>query len=191
MEYYQEIKILADPELTETVLMNALFAKLHRALVAMKADTIGISFPKVMQKKRVNLGNLIRLHGSEADLNALDELNWRKGLSDYTHVRAIQPVPLVREYRQVKRIQAKSNAERLRRRLIKRKGVSEAQAQQQIPDNIEQELKLPFVTLKSSSTNQQFRLFIDQSCRFEQAQPGPFSKYGLSFGVDGATVPWF
>ena len=34
MNYYWEIRVLPDPEFKETVLMNALFAKLHRALVS-------------------------------------------------------------------------------------------------------------------------------------------------------------
>ena len=45
MDSYIDIRVRPDPEFSMPMLMNALVSKLHRALVAINADDIGISFP--------------------------------------------------------------------------------------------------------------------------------------------------
>jgi CRISPR-associated endonuclease Csy4 len=49
-------------------------------------------------------------------------------------------------------------------------------------------LSLPWLEVRSTSTGQRFRLFIDQEIRPGPPVPGRFSPYGLSAR---ATVPWF
>ncbi|AJQ93183.1 type I-F CRISPR-associated endoribonuclease Cas6/Csy4 [Gynuella sunshinyii] len=188
MEYYFEIQVLPDPEFSQHMLMNALFAKLHRTLVNLPNNAIAISFPNAEAGKTRNVGDVLRIHGCQANLTTLETIPWRKGLGEYTQVGTIARVPDVKEFRVIKRVQSKSSAERLRRRAARRHELSSQQAETRIPHEIEKKLSQPFLTLKSSSTGQQFPLFIDQSTCYPKPQPGDFSKYGLS---QRATVPWF
>ncbi|MCH8531613.1 MAG: type I-F CRISPR-associated endoribonuclease Cas6/Csy4 [Saccharospirillum sp.] len=187
MDHYLEIQLRPDPEFGAPMLMNALISKLHRALVEMEATDIGISFPDYSLSPR-NLGGRLRLHGNEQRLNQLMEKRWLLGMSDHAICNTPQPVPAEAKHRIVQRRQVKSNAERLRRRRMKRKGETYEQAAQAIPISIEQKSNLPFATLSSRSTGELFKLFIDQGEPLTAEQPGAFSSYGLS---KGATIPWF
>ncbi|MDF5988511.1 type I-F CRISPR-associated endoribonuclease Cas6/Csy4 [Pseudomonas aeruginosa] len=89
-------------------------------------------------------------------------------------------VPHPTPYRQVSRVQAKSNPERLRRRLMRRHDLSEEEARKRIPDTVARALDLPFVTLRSQSTGQHFRLFIRHGPLQVTAEEGGFTCYGLS-----------
>ena len=189
MDHYQDLKILADPEFPQSMLMNALFAKLHRALVLMKSNAIGISFPNVKGSNPKNLGDLFRLHGAEEALKNLQSQNWLKGMRDHVDATEITPVPESAQYCRVKRVQVKSSAERLRRRYLKRHdGVTEQDAVGLIPDSVGKRLELPFLQLKSDSTGQHFCLFIEHQTAQPNAVAGEFNSYGLS---NKATVPWF
>ncbi|RLJ19251.1 type I-F CRISPR-associated endoribonuclease Cas6/Csy4 [bacterium endosymbiont of Escarpia laminata] len=187
MDHYLEIRLLPDPEFVPSVLMNALFAKLHRALAELKSNAIGLSFPDMRQESPA-IGNRLRLHGKSDDLQRLMALNWLMGMRDHITLTEPSPVPENVGHRTVRRVQAKSNPERLRRRLMKRKGITEEEARRAIPDSAAKQLKLPFVTIKSQSTGQGFRLFIDHKTIQSESIAGEFSCYGLS---PTATVPWF
>ncbi|WP_349569009.1 type I-F CRISPR-associated endoribonuclease Cas6/Csy4 [Azotobacter salinestris] len=188
MDSYIDIRLLPDPEFAQNQLMNALFAKLHRALAQQRTYDIGVSFPR-MQAKPHTLGDRLRLHGTAQALQALMTLDWLSGMRDHTSVADLQAVPARTQYRVVRRVQNKSNPERLRRRLAKRHGLTEEQARERIPDTMKSRLlDLPFVTLRSQSTGQNFRLFVEQGELLEQPHSGAFSAYGLS---NAATVPWF
>lgn len=184
MEQYIEIRLLPDPEFTASVLMNALFAKLHRALVEVSHGEIGVSFPQAQK----TLGDRIRLHGSISTLQRIMEITWLKGLTDYTNISAITPVPDNCQYRVVNRVQAKSSAERLYRRSVKKGWLTTEEAKKKITNSKEQHIKQPFVQLKSRSSGQEFCLFIQQGKLFESPKVGKFSDYGLS---GDATIPWF
>jgi CRISPR-associated endonuclease Csy4 len=97
-------------------------------------------------------------------------------------------VPESVQYRSVSRLQVKSNAERLRRRLMQRHSLTAEEARQRIPDTVERSLNLPFISLRSQSTGQSFRLFIQHGPLRQTAEAGDFNAYGLS---SGATIPWF
>lgn len=188
MEHYQDIKILPDPEFPVNVLMNALFSKLHRALVRLGSNEIGVSFPKVNNDKPT-LGNVLRLHGSADALQGLQQENWLVGMRDHTDLSEIAPVPEHARYCRVKRVQAKSSADRLRRRYCKRhEGVTLQDAETLIPNSVEEHLNLPYLQLISESTKQRFRLFIEHETDLSNRIVGEFNTYGLS---RNATVPWF
>jgi CRISPR-associated endonuclease Csy4 len=187
MDHYLEIRLLPDPEFKGTVLMNALFAKLHRALYDLNSASIGISFPG-FDPRRPSLGDRLRLHGTYGELQRLMEMQWLTGMRDHSHLHGPVSVPDKVSHRMVRRVQVKSSPERLRRRLAKRKGLSMEDACRAIPQQMAVRLDLPYVTIKSRSTGQDFRLFIDQSPPVEQATNGTFNHYGLS---STATVPWF
>lgn len=167
--------------------MGALYSKLHRALVVLKANNIGISFPKYQLKPKC-LGSVLRVHGDQASLARLQETDWLKGMRDHTNVTDITVVPKDAQHLKVTRRQYKTSADRLRRRRMKRKSETYEQAAQAIPNSIERQTKLPFLTLRSSSTGQTFFLFVDQGEPQAQSAAGEFSRYGLSHS---ATVPWF
>lgn len=187
MDHYLDLTLLPNPEIAQPHLMAALFGKLHLALVAQRSEHIGISFPGV-QTSRVWLGDCLRLHGSQADLNALMASNWLLAMRDHLRATAVRPVPAGVGFCVVSRVQAKSNPERQRRRQIRRHGITADEALARLPDSAAEKLDLPYIQLRSQSTGQPFRLFI----RHGQLQPtaisGSFNAYGLS---TTATVPWF
>jgi CRISPR-associated endonuclease Csy4 len=185
VDAYVDIRLLPDPEFPVNVLMNALYGKLHRGLAAQGGQNIGLSFPDVT---RNGLGARLRLHGSAVPLASFMVGDWLRGMRDHITISETGPVPTPKGYRVVRRVQAKSNPERLRRRLVMRKGISAEQAKQAIPDSAAERLTLPYVILNSQTTGQQFRLFVEHLPLQEQPSPGPFSAYGLS---STATVPWF
>lgn len=185
---YIDIYLLPDPEFSASVLMNALFSKFHRAVVSYGAGKIGVSFPEVRQDNGRSLGTCLRLHGSAEVLHAFAQTDWLTGMHDHVSCATVATVPARAQYRAVRRVQAKSNPDRERRRLMARKGISWQEAVAAIPDSCAERLELPFVTVSSRSTGQQFRLFIEHLPVQEQPCPGIFSAYGLS---SSTTIPWF
>ncbi|MEB0077986.1 type I-F CRISPR-associated endoribonuclease Cas6/Csy4 [Pseudomonas sp. CCI3.2] len=187
MDHYLDIGLRPDPEFSPAQLMNALFGKLHRALAGLPSPAIGISFPDV-QPARPALGDRMRLHGSAAGLHQLLAQPWLTGLSSHVQLGDVTGVPDEVQYRNVCRIQVKSSAERLRRRLMRRHSLTADEAQQRIPDSVESCLTLPFISLRSQSTEQAFRLFIHHGPLQKKPRNGTFNAYGLGHG---ATIPWF
>lgn len=186
MDHYIEAKLLPDPEFSAPLLMSALCNKLHRALVATGTNNVGISFPDYRLTPKA-LGSRLRVHGSQAALLALLESGWLKGMTDHVVPVNVLPVPAVTQYLLVQRKQYKTNAERLRRRRMERKGESYEQVCQAIPDRLSTVVNSPFVNLRSQSTGQTFSLFIDQRSAATGVD-GSFNSYGLS---NGGTVPSF
>jgi len=187
LSHYIEIKILPDPEFSESMLMGALLNKLHRALIELNTTDIGVAWPEYQLKPK-SLGGRLRIHSSAAQLDMLMGLSWLKGMSDHTQCSDITEIPKQVEYLNFNRKQYKTNADRLRRRRMKRKGESYEEALAHIPVSIERKSDLPFVGLRSQSTGQSFQLFINRSDVVSEPQVGQFNSYGLS---PDATVPWF
>ncbi|MDP2369598.1 type I-F CRISPR-associated endoribonuclease Cas6/Csy4 [Rhodoferax sp.] len=187
MDHYVDLRLLPDPEFAQPHLMGALFSKLHRALVEQRGLDIGISFPGV-QVAPVALGDLLRLHGDQAALTALMASNWLTGMRDHVRATPVLAVPPKARYRVVSRVQAKSSPERLRRRQMRRHGLDAEQALARVPDSAAERLDLPYVQLRSQSTDQTFRLFIRHGALMDTANAGAFGVYGLSAD---ATIPWF
>ncbi|PLX90625.1 MAG: type I-F CRISPR-associated endoribonuclease Cas6/Csy4 [Desulfuromonas sp.] len=180
MDYFVEIKVLPDPEFKETTLISAVYSKLHRALVAHGNGAVGVSFPKAGNIP----GDLIRLHGGLDELEKLMQINWLKGLRDYTSVSSIQPVPEKVKHLQVQRVQPKMTAARLRR-AVRRGSMTEEEANNLLAKR--KDLKQPFFQLQSQSSGQKFPLFIEQK-EVAVSNGGDFNSYGLS---SVTTVPYF
>lgn len=188
MSHYLDIQLRPDPELTPQHLLNGLYARLHRALVELGSQDIGVSFPEHDDSKP-GLGARMRLHGPATSLQALSDTPWLKGMLDHLKVSAIQPIPAGTQHRQVSRVQAKSSPARLRRRAMRRHGLDAHAATQRIPDSAAEHLRLPFVVLGSRSTGQAaFPLFILHGPLLPVPVSGAFNSYGLS---QEATIPWF
>jgi len=187
MNHYLDIRVLPDPEFECNVLLGALVSKLHRGLVEISADDIGVSFPHHTEKPR-SLGELLRIHGSQARINALMESGWLRGMKDHVQISQVCEIPEHVSYRVVSRCQYKTNADRLRRRRMKRRNETWEEAVRHIPDSVERDVKTPFVVVRSASTGNAFSLFILHGDLVQEARKGRFSSYGLS---KEATIPWF
>lgn len=192
-DHYIDIHLQPDPELGPQVLMDALFNKLHRILVQLGSNTIGVSFPDYSLTPRT-LGLRLRLHGPRDALQALQGAKWLGAISSYVTSSQLAPIPPGAQHCAVRRQQAKTNAERIRRRWARRHGKTLEEARQEIPATAARRVRLPSVVLRSSSTaesstdGRRFHLFIRQSKPQAASQDGRFNSYGLS---PTATVPWF
>jgi len=166
--------------------MNALFSKLHRCLVRLDEHSIAVSFPE-FKNTPPTLGGLLRLHSSKEGFGRLQDQPWLHGMRDHVRIGEVKEVPMVVDYRRVRRVQSKSNPERIRRRQMKRHGWTAEEALAKIPDNSARRLSLPFLQLDSKSSGRRFLLFLEHAEASEAIQ-GTFNAYGLS---SSATVPWF
>ncbi len=183
MDHYMDIQVLPDPEFGQVDLLNALFAKLHRALSSQTRGRVGVSFP---HHGRL-LGDCLRLHGSLQDLLDLSEINWLQGMRDYTRSMLPTPIPAAVSYRTVRRVQAKS-AHNKRRRSIAKGWLSPEDALLRIPDSQQKQLKLPYAELNSLSNGNRMRVYIEHGPLQSEPQSGIFGAYGLSATT---TIPWF
>lgn len=188
MDHYLEVIALPDAEISGKQILEMLFAKLHLALVERGKGDVGVSFPDV-DLTACRVGPRLRLHGTQNTLESLLANGWLARFRDYATITQILPVPAQVKYRTIYRVQEKgSNPERLRRRAMKRHGLTEAEARVKIPDTAERHLSLPSLQMASRSSGQRFRLFFDLGPMTERPQDGSFNAYGLS---RVATVPWF
>lgn len=185
--HYIDLSLRPDPETSAPALLGALYDHLHLALVQQRRDDIGVSFPGYNMAPRT-LGTTLRLHGEETTLHAFMQNDWLKGMQDHIRISKIAAAPPATQHRTVRRKQFKTNADRLRRRRIKRKGETMEQAQAAIPNSMERRPDLPYVHLRSRSTGQTFCLFIALGPLLREAVDGHFNSHGLS---RGATIPWF
>lgn len=186
--HYVDLTVVPDAETGVPVLLGTLYDKLHRTLVEIRLDSLGVSFPGYSVVPR-NIGDTLRLHGSEEVLRDFLARDWLRGLRDHVRIGAVLLAPAGALHRNLRRRQFKSNVERLRRRRMKRKGESTEQAAYAIPDSVAEKPHLPFVHLRSLSTGQPFCLFIAMGELQVGAVPGRFNSYGL--GEHGVTIPWF
>ncbi|MBN3857918.1 type I-F CRISPR-associated endoribonuclease Cas6/Csy4 [Paraburkholderia sp. Ac-20340] len=185
--HYIDITLLPDPEFADAHLLGALVAKLHRALVQLRSDGIGVSFPGYSLCPR-SPGRVLRLHGAQSALRELLALTWLQGMRDHVELTDVLTAPANATRCVVRRRQFKTNVERLRRRRMRRKGETVAQAAAAIPESVERKPDLPYVHVRSASTGQPFCLFIEQVIEGEVEGKGGFNSYGLSAG---GAVPWF
>lgn len=187
--HYIDITLQADAEFSAHHLMGALFSKLHKALVLLQSEDISASYPQWQAKpaSRRTIGSVMRLHGRRESLELLMQQSWLNGMRDHIHMTAVAEAPQTGKFQIVRRRQFKTNVDRLRRRHMKRHGLSEQEAVQAVPNHVEENPDLPFIRLSSGSTRQQFCIFIEQNPAAQPVQ-GRFNAYGLS---SGATVPCF
>lgn len=187
MSHFIDVQISIDPEFTVNQLLAALYAKLHRVLSQQRITTIGVAFPGY-NGRAPHLGRCLRLFGPADDLLRLMAQNWLTGLRDHVTVSEVTTIPVNITHRTLRRVQAKSSPERLRRRLVRRHSITEKQAYEQIPDTAAERLQLPFIKLKSSSNGRTFYLYLRLGEPLPEMIAGSFNAYGLS---SDATVPWF
>tara|TARA_R110001599_G_scaffold43846_6_gene131061 strand:+ start:7249 stop:7800 length:552 start_codon:yes stop_codon:yes gene_type:complete len=183
MNSFLDIELKPDAEMRENVLMNKVYAKLHKTLFDIKATDIGVSFPQY----KVMLGKVLRVHSSVERLAQLQNSNWLGGLAGYCAISDIQTIPVEAKYRMVSRIQSNMTQSKLNR-LIKRGSITDSEVKAYKAKMFTKGLDNPFVELESGSNGHNHRRYIQFSEILDNPLPGEFDSFGLS---KTATVPWF
>lgn len=211
MKFYQELTLLPDAEIDLAFLWAKIYQQIHLALVENKLGNnkslIAVAFPEYGSPGFL-LGRKIRLFSPDKKrLEQLDIYHWLNRLSDYVHIKSIQPVPeyttsvcYLREHVKGKsRIQKEMHNKALL--WIKKSGGTYesclAELEKTRPDH---NSKLPFIWMESQQTKQQnestqkFPLFIKQIF-INPSQQNEFTCYGLSLSQSRqdllSTVPYF
>lgn len=185
--HYIDLRVVPDPETGAPQLLGALYDRVHLALATQRLDTIGVSFPGYSRNPRA-IGCVLRLHASADALRQFLQADWLKGMRDHVRMTEVALAPADALHRVVCRRQFKTSAERLRRRRMRRKGETAAEAAVAIPLSVERRPDLPYLRLHSHSTGQAFHLFIALGPPATRPTAGTFDAYGLSHT---ATVPCF
>jgi CRISPR-associated endonuclease Csy4 len=183
MDSYIDIRLIPDAELPINRLLSALYTKLHKALCDLKSESIGVSFPAY----NVMLGNVLRLHSTEADLDKLEAFDWLCGLRGYCEISTIKLVPAEVKFRVVSRKQTTMSKSKLKR-LLKRGSITEEETKGYKAKLFIKGIDNPSVELVSGSNGQIHRRYIGFSPLLDKPISGNFDQFGLS---KTATVPWF
>ncbi len=185
MKCYIEITLLPGIEIPIYFLWEKVYQQLHFALVEIqdvnRVVKVGVSFPEYDEDK-YQLGWKLRLLApSKKDLENLEINKWMSRLTDYIHISSIRDVPgKPAGYAFFKRIQTKSSNTRLARRKAKREGISFEQALALLSKHKEQISKVPYLHIKSLSTDKRYRLMIARVETEQDNNTAGFSTYGLS-----------
>ena len=191
MNYYQDITLIPDGEVSLSFLWTKVFTQLHLALAEEQRREgmvkTALAFPAYQDKE---LGNKIRILAFSAEQLERLRLEQMLGrLSDYVHSTKIRKISesQITGYSIYSRYQPDEPVERKVRRYVRRhEGVSYEDALQLLSRRKET-YDLPFIQMKSLSSSQRFSLFIKKTpCQMEQE--GTLNSYGLS---DTASVPEF
>lgn len=197
MNYYQEITLLPDAEISLGFIWQNVFQQVHIALVENKVaanqSKIAVGFPEY-KKAKFPLGNKLRLFAEDAEqLEQLNITNWLVRLEDYAHVKGVKPVPADVSYVTYTRKSVKSPA-RIDREMQKKAELWSLKSGKPLEECFEElektkpqyESKLPFIYLHSQETkqrspekNSKFPLFIEMKL-LDKKQSGFFDCYGLS-----------
>lgn len=183
MDHYIEITLKSDAEMQENVLLNRVYTKLHKALFDLTCTSIGVSFPDY----QVMLGRRIRVHGTLAELDKLQSLDWLAELINYCNVSAAKKIPSQTQYRVICRKQSNMTQTKLNR-LIKRGTIAPEQIREYKAKMFTKGLNNPYVELKSTSNGEKYRRYFEFGELLSEPVDGVFDYFGLS---KQATVPWF
>ncbi|KZN69551.1 type I-F CRISPR-associated endoribonuclease Cas6/Csy4 [Pseudoalteromonas luteoviolacea] len=205
MNYYQEITLLPEEDVSLSFIWQNVFQQVHIALVEHKVDknksAVAIGFPQY-GKAKFPLGSKLRLFAKEqAQLEQLNIAKWLGRLEDYAHVKGVKPVPGEVSYVSFTRKNVKS-PERIDREMVEKaqrwsqksgKSLEEclAELEQTKPDL---NTKHPFIFLHSQQTkvrspdkSNKYPLFIAMQ-ELESDTHGIFDCYGLSAKANDENV---
>ena len=140
-------------------------------------------------------GDVLRLIGTENDLQALLVQLRENRIDDYAAIQPIAPVPEnVRRYacyQRVRPLGKPSQSEcRRKEKHWRQKGVTDDEIRRRLKDRQSQKAVVgPYFTVESSSTGQKSIPVYIQKMMTDTPQTGTFTAYGLS--RNGSTVPEF
>jgi CRISPR-associated endonuclease Csy4 len=199
MNYYIELKLLTDTEISLGFIWSKVYMQMHLALVERRDEnnlvSIGFAFPNY-HKERF-LGNIVRIFAhSKEELQTLNINKWLNRLLDYIELTPIKEVPQeIKTFATFGRKRLKSNADirRLAKRHAKRNNISEEEAltlyakTEEKYKRLKEKNKLAFINIKSLSNDNLMKIFIIKKESTEENK-GKFNTYGLS---NTSTVPIF
>ena len=167
MNYYQDITLIPDGEVSLSFLWTKVFTQLHLALAEEQQREglvkTALAFPAYQDK---GLGNKIRILASSAEqLERLHLKQRLERLSDYVHLTTIRKIVerRITGYSIYSRYQPDESVERKARRYGRRhEGVSYEDARGLLGRRKET-YDLPFIQMKSLSTAQTFSLYIKKT----------------------------
>lgn len=195
MKFYHEITVIPNHEIGEYFIWSKLFTQIHLALVStqdeQKKSPIGISFPEYFMGEKFGvIGSKLRLFAqNESELQKLDIQKHLSRLTDYIHISAIREVPVkINGYASYNRHQPKVNKERLARRRSIRHKIDYNTALEHYKSMEHKTINLPYIKLKSLSSQEPICLWIKKIESKEPSQEKIYSTYGLS---SSSTVPEF
>lgn len=193
LKFYIEITLLPSLDAPIYFLWEKVYQQIHLSLVESKTIDgkvyIGVSFPEYNDEIH-QLGRKLRLFSSKKDdLVNLDVNKWLYRLQDYVSISGIRDVPTVIDgYAFYKRIQTKSSNLRLAKRKAKREGIDYDEALSFFNKRIEVHSHVPFIQMRSQSSNKRYRLMIGYEKTENKTFTKGFSSYGLS---SESSVPIF
>ena len=152
---------------------------------------------KHYQTKIFPLGDKLRIFAhSKEELESINITKYLTAFDEYIIIEEIKPVPKdIKIYVNFSRKRFKSTADirRLAKRYAIRNNISEEEALSNFTlaeekyTKLKEENKLPYINIKSTSTNQFLKLFIEKT-EMPKEQLGKFNTFGLS---KTSTIPWF
>lgn len=172
MKHYIEITLIKDEKsLYET--WSFLYSQLHFTLVNMhkkNTKSVGVSFPRYNYKnKNATLGNKLRVFAPSSEILSafIQDLTMRlekylPNCQDFYHIKSIKETPEDCLYSVYIRQRDKLSKEKLANRIMKRHNISHQDALLWLGDYNPKPLNLPFILLKSQSSNTIFRCYIDK-----------------------------
>lgn len=183
MKIYQEITLLPSEEIGPYFLWEKIYLQVHLAIVDNHKQhpktIIGVSFPEYSLK---TLGSKLRIFShSEQDLQRLNLTEYLSNFIDYCHVTSFREVPKKTTKAVIfKRFQQKQKSESQAKRKAKRQKISLTEAYEQL--NKKSYKNYPFITLKSLSSKEKYKLMIlKENSKYEKACK--FNSYGLNLLV--------
>ena len=188
MDSYLDIKALPDSEIIQSAIIAHLMQALH-GLLPNYEGRIGLDFPAYGQQR--TLGGIIRVLGNKADIqNLYQRIRTSALFSDYAFTTEILDIPRhLSKHVKYQRYHVKGNSRfnRLKKRHIAL-GTWTQELAKGASSKFDVPIKLPHISIQSTSTGQNFMLFVKQKT-LSEPQHGAFNTYGLSLGI--ATVPKF
>lgn len=192
MRKYIQLTALPDDSsgITLPVLMSQIVEKLHLLFVLQKKGNnsipVGLSFPGY-DSDSPTLGNMIRIHGQEDELDRLDVQNSLRTLRDYIHITQSRPIPVrkLKGYVSYSRVRLDHSKDKLIRRYMKRHSKTFEEAEKHYSDyQSNNPPDYPFVWIVSQSTGQKYPIHLKQQYLDKPGQS--FNTFGInpSSGVD-------
>lgn len=197
MQFYQEITLLPDVEISPYFLWTKVYTQLHLAFVEQQDDdgkiAYGASFPQYRLKPEKQIGFLgfkVRIFAqTEQALQVLNLAKWLERLTDYVHITSIRPVPMdkVTGFSHYYRVIPKMSLDERIVHQAARHDVSVDAAREHLKGYQTQATIEPYIRLPSQSTGHNFTLHIGKQSA-NGLGDGKFGTYGLS---RSAGVPEF
>ncbi len=202
--YYRDLTVI-ETEIDRNYVISKLYDKLHLCFVEMQDAEgkvpIGVAFPEYLEystdeehkkddykfKKKKGLGRIIRLFSpDEKNLKDIRIERIYENMKEYLHITGVRNFSTCKEYVIYKRLQSEPNLERLARRKAKRADISFEEALMLLQQYKQKKIKhIPYVNMKSKSSDNYFKLFI-QECIVDNFNYTGFNSYGLS---NFSTIP--